>query len=291
MTTRADLRAVLDVLAERTRQDAKWGEQNHPDGDPVLLGREGGVTPRRLAEEHGISTGAQARRHCQIAASRGQVSWLDILAEEIGEANDEVALGNTAALRDELVQSAAVLVAWDGAIHRRVAADPVRVYVSGPIASDPDARQHFADVAADINTWDGFEAVNPFDIAPLTHPGQACAPGYHPGDGEHEHTSSACYMRTDLLALLSCDLIYLLRGWERSKGAGVEHAVARACGMEVIHQPTEPCSGCGGTGLVDWYPGQIRHLDDEQQPCSDCTARRPVNNGISAQPAKAGDPA
>ena len=44
-------------------------------------------------------------------------------------------------------------------------------------------------------------------------------------------------MRTDLLALLSCDVIYLLRGWERSKGAGVELAVAQACGMQVIEQP------------------------------------------------------
>lgn len=32
MTTLADLRAVTSIVAERTRQDAKWGEQNHPDG-------------------------------------------------------------------------------------------------------------------------------------------------------------------------------------------------------------------------------------------------------------------
>ena len=40
-------------------------------------------------------------------------------------------------------------------------------------------------------------------------------------------------MRTDLLALLSCDAIHMLPGWRESKGATVEHAVAVACGMPV----------------------------------------------------------
>ena len=142
--------------------------------------------------------------------------------------------------------------AVDAAQQRAPGPRRVRVYISGPIASDPNARQTFAAAQAGIDMrWFGYEAVNPFDIAravvtvisahprhathePLSHPGQPCAEGYHPGASDaSEHTSSACYMRTDLLALLSCDAIHMLPGWRESKGATVEHAVAVACGMPV----------------------------------------------------------
>lgn len=119
-TRAAVTEAVLqEVRRERARQDAKWGEQNHPDAHPVLLSRDGGVTPRRLAEEHGVPTGTRARQMCQTAGARGEVSFMHILVEEIGEALDEVALGDASALREELVQSAAVLVAWIEGIDRR----------------------------------------------------------------------------------------------------------------------------------------------------------------------------
>lgn len=32
----------------------------------------------------------------------------------------------------------------------------------------------------------------------------------------------------------------------------------------------EDCSTCGGTGLIDWCPGQNRDSEEEQQPCPDC---------------------
>lgn len=108
-----------EVALERTRQDVYWGEQNHPDADPVLLTREGGVTAQRLAEEHGIPTGTRARAQCQTYAERGEANFMAILVEELGEACDEIAQGDTAALREELIQVAAVAVQWVEAIDRR----------------------------------------------------------------------------------------------------------------------------------------------------------------------------
>ena len=35
-------------------------------------------------------------------------------------------------------------------------------------------------------------------------------------------------------AMLGCDLIYMLRGWEHSKGAKLEHDVATSCGIGVL---------------------------------------------------------
>lgn len=93
---------VLDeVYDERRRQNAKWGEQDHPNGtgDPSL---------RDLADHH--------RRVCDIRADMGDVTWRDIATEEFYEA---LAESDPALLREELIQLAAVAVAWAEAIDRR----------------------------------------------------------------------------------------------------------------------------------------------------------------------------
>lgn len=43
------------------------------------------------------------------------------------------------------------------------------------------------------------------------------------------------YMKTDIKALLKCDAIYMLPGWEDSKGALIEHGIAHGLGY-VIYQ-------------------------------------------------------
>lgn len=233
MTSMTDLRAIAAVLAERARQDAKWGEQNHPDGTGPIHSLIGGVLafipPKKDIDNASAADAATARtdEHARV----GGCTWEDILTEEVLEA--AACEQNSPELREEVVQTTAVGIGWLGAMERREVATPRRVYVSGPIAGRENAREAFAKAAAEIDSWGGYEAVNPFDVAPLSHPGEACAPGYHPGDGEREHTSSACFMRTDLLALLTCDAIYMLPGWKNSRGATVEHAVALACGMYV----------------------------------------------------------
>jgi len=92
---------LAEVDAERVRQDERWGEQNHPDGT-------GSRTRATIAE--------LARKACQQAAAEGTVTWRHILAEEVAEAH---ACADTAALRAELVQVAAVAVNWIEAIDRR----------------------------------------------------------------------------------------------------------------------------------------------------------------------------
>lgn len=93
--------AVLDeIRVERERQDEKWGEQNHPDG--TNLKNDGWRT--------------HAREQCQRAAAEGRVTWAHILQEEFVEALAEV---GPAKLRAELIQVAAVAVAWIEALDRR----------------------------------------------------------------------------------------------------------------------------------------------------------------------------
>ena len=94
-------RAVLyEVLVERARQDAKWGQQNHPNG----TGGPG------LGERAVL-----ARNWCQRLAAEGNCTWMAILEEEITEAYAE---RDPEKLRSELVQAAAVIAAWIECIDR-----------------------------------------------------------------------------------------------------------------------------------------------------------------------------
>lgn len=108
---------LAEVYAERASQNAKWGEQNHADLDMILMKRQGGCTPQRMAEHYGIPSDTRARSQCDRAFDLGQGTWAHILIEEVAEAIGTN--GDRVALRAELVQVAAVAVAWIEAIDRR----------------------------------------------------------------------------------------------------------------------------------------------------------------------------
>lgn len=58
----------------------------------------------------------EAKQRCQEAFRTGSPNWEDVLVEEVAEAIDAP---DDAALREELVQVAAVAVAWIECIDRR----------------------------------------------------------------------------------------------------------------------------------------------------------------------------
>jgi hypothetical protein len=97
-----------DIAAERARQDAKWGEQNHRDGTGAAYS---------LAEVSELDV-RFARTRCDRAFERGAGSWEHILYEEFCEA---IAEDDPARLRAELVQVAAVAVHWIESIDARSA--------------------------------------------------------------------------------------------------------------------------------------------------------------------------
>lgn len=115
------LHVLREVLAERIRQDAKWGEQNHPLVDPVLMSRPGGCDALRMAHEFEIPTARRARWLCDTRHKRGDGTFADILVEELCEFVEAATIENDAAARKELVQLAAVAVAVVEAIDRRAA--------------------------------------------------------------------------------------------------------------------------------------------------------------------------
>lgn len=92
---------LKEVVNERSRQDKKWGEQNHPNGTGSIIY---------------AMTANRAKDDCDKAARRRNVTWRHILREEVYEAFAERGDKN---LREELIQVMAVCAAWIECIERR----------------------------------------------------------------------------------------------------------------------------------------------------------------------------
>lgn len=103
-------RTVLDDIHwERVNQDEKWGEQNHPNGTgPDVINPIIATTMRSRADF--------AREICNNEHNNGRGTWQQVLEEEVSEAFAE---SDPQKLREELIQTAAVAVAWVEAIDRQ----------------------------------------------------------------------------------------------------------------------------------------------------------------------------
>ena len=96
-------------------------------------------------------------------------------------------------------------------------------YLSGPMTGLPDQNYAAFQAAADRLRGHGVQVISPHEITP---------PGVGPWSWE-------AHMRVDLAALLTADVIVLLPGWETSRGARLEKAVADALGLVVDYSLTE----------------------------------------------------
>jgi hypothetical protein len=89
-----------------------------------------------------------------------------------------------------------------------------KVYLSGPITGREEK-----DYKADFNNTElyltglGYDVINPTSEVVI------------------ENGSWEDYMKRDLVLLLRCDYIYLLDGWEYSKGARLEYNIACDVGI------------------------------------------------------------
>jgi hypothetical protein len=88
------------VDAERDRQEEIWGPQTHPDGTTQEY--------KSVADAY--------RESCNQAANKNELTWHDILLEEVFEAMSEE---DPEALETELIQVIAVAVDWVEDLRRR----------------------------------------------------------------------------------------------------------------------------------------------------------------------------
>jgi len=94
----------------------------------------------------------------------------------------------------------------------------MRLYLSGPITDNAFAYELFH--AAEVTYSEmGHDIINPLKL----------------DQGEAWHV----IMRKDIAQLINCDGIVMLRGWTQSKGAILEHNIAKALKMSIIYDQSE----------------------------------------------------
>lgn len=96
----------------------------------------------------------------------------------------------------------------------------MRVYLSGPMTGHPESNFPAFHAAAAALRAKGLEVVNPAEISVK---GAENAADFY----------MAC-LRADLRAMMDCEAIALLAGWEKSNGANLELHVAHRVGMDVL---------------------------------------------------------
>jgi hypothetical protein len=98
-----------------------------------------------------------------------------------------------------------------------------RIYISGPMTGRPGLNFNAFHAAAAVLRQYGHEVINPADLNP--------DPGMSWGE---------C-MRKDIAALVTCDEIVMLPGWQESRGASLEHDIATRLGMRVREMGSPEC--------------------------------------------------
>ena len=98
------------------------------------------------------------------------------------------------------------------------------IYISGPMSGIANLNHEAFDAAEKELESRGYIVVNPHDLTPERLPGEK-------PDDFYERC-----MAIDLEALEHCDGIFLLPGWQASKGALREYKRAIELGLEVMHR-------------------------------------------------------
>ena len=93
-----------------------------------------------------------------------------------------------------------------------------RVYIAGPMTGYPNFN---------------FEAFNAVEIDLFNGGWDVENPASH---GIIEGATWEDYMMFDLTRLGLCGTIYMLEGWQESKGACIEHSLAVILGMTIVYQ-------------------------------------------------------
>lgn len=97
-----------------------------------------------------------------------------------------------------------------------------RIYISGKITGTDDYMERFAEAERDLAKA-GYEVVNPAKLDLIM-----------PKTATHKE-----YMDMCITLLEMCDYIYMLHGWEQSKGANMELCKAKELKMHIFYQPMD----------------------------------------------------
>jgi hypothetical protein len=95
----------------------------------------------------------------------------------------------------------------------------MKIYISGAITNNPNAKAQFDKAKKTLVELNK----NYYPILPMDLP--------------HYHDQKwSSYMREDIKAMMDCQGIYLIEGWEKSKGARIEKELAESLDFKIIYE-------------------------------------------------------
>lgn len=124
----------------------------------------------------------------------------------------------------------------------------MRIYISGKMTGLPGLNRPAFDAAEKRLTAQEHFVINPHRISELFGTAEElaksfgllynlpCSANQPPWDHHIDKSLARAVMDADLAAVRSCDAIYLLRGWETSRGAKKELAEALAHGLTILQE-------------------------------------------------------
>lgn len=121
--------------------------------------------------------------------------------------------------------------------------DRPRYYVAGPMRGRPRFNFDAFDAEAKRLRALGYEVISPAEM------------DRELGMDENEYPRLPAWfsikdaLRRDFAAIVTCDAIVLLPGWEESEGTQAEIDVARKCGLQILHAGTLEPVRLEGAGL------------------------------------------
>lgn len=96
----------------------------------------------------------------------------------------------------------------------------MRIYISGRITGVSNYEEKFAAAEREIKN-----GIDPNAI--IFNPTKLKLEG---------EPSWSDYMKCDICLLVDCDTIFMMKGWRRSKGARLEHHIAKKLGFTIIYE-------------------------------------------------------
>ena len=100
----------------------------------------------------------------------------------------------------------------------------MKIYISGPISHDPFHEDAFTKAEEYLRHL-GYEVINPIDIPDKEFDGP-----------DRDVQKWNYFMRASIKLLMDCDQIYMLEGWEDSRGARLEQKIALQLAMAAMYE-------------------------------------------------------
>mgnify|MGYP000005629026 FL=1 len=115
------------------------------------------------------------------------------------------------------------------------------IYVAGPMRGHHDYNYPAFDRQTRVLKAQGWKVVNPADMDRSQFQPDNSPHDFDPDINYEDQEFMRDALKRDMVAICDdCTAIYMMAGWESSKGAKAEHALAKALGLDIYYEAPLP---------------------------------------------------